>query len=374
MKYRIYLENLNGLRFLCFISVFMFHIFRIVSDSFEVNPVFYFFKNDIFGNGNLGVNFFFVLSGFLITFLLIEEKILNKQISIPKFWLRRVLRIWPLFFLIVFFGFAIYPYIKNILGQSTNEKADVFYYFLFLNNFDFLNKGFPYSSILAALWSVAVEEQFYLVWPIIIYLFPLKNLWIPFSIIICINLLFRNFNNNSLALEIHTLSCIGDLTIGAFGAWLINFSRRFKSHIEFLSLYKIIILYISFFLAYFFKDEFLETFQIFKVFERLILAILILAIILEQTFSKNSFFKMNKFKTISNMGILSYGLYCFHFIGIYIVYSISKKLFIQINFLQLFFFIIPISFGATYLLSYISYKYFETPFLKLKEKYSFFRP
>ena len=349
MKYRIYLENLNGLRFLCFISVFMFHIFRIVSDSFEVNPVFYFFKNDIFGNGNLGVNFFFVLSGFLITYLLIEEKILNKQISIPKFWLRRVLRIWPLFFLIVFFGFAIYPYIKNILGQSTNEKADVFYYFLFLNNFDFLNKGFPYSSILAALWSVAVEEQFYLIWPIIIYLFPLKNLWIPFSIIICINLLFRNFNNNSLALEIHTLSCIGDLTIGAFGAWLINFSRRFKSHIEFLSLYKIIILYITFFLAYLFKDEFLETFQIFKVFERLILA------------------------TISNMGILSYGLYCFHFIGIYIVYSISKKLFIQINFLQLFFFIIPISFGATYLLSYISYKYFETPFLKLKEKYSFFR-
>jgi peptidoglycan/LPS O-acetylase OafA/YrhL len=98
MQKRIYFENLNGLRFPCFLSVFLFHIFRVVSDSFEANPMFYFLKNDLFGNGNLGVNFFFVLSGFLITYLLIEEKILNKQISIPKFWLRRVLRIWPLFF------------------------------------------------------------------------------------------------------------------------------------------------------------------------------------------------------------------------------------------------------------------------------------
>ena len=105
MNKKIYFENLDGLRFLCFLSVFFFHSFHTEYAYIKNTETYNFIKFSVFGNGNLGVNFFFVLSGFLITFLLIAEKELNGQINLRKFWIRRILRIWPLFYFCVFFGF-----------------------------------------------------------------------------------------------------------------------------------------------------------------------------------------------------------------------------------------------------------------------------
>ena len=96
LKYT-YFKNLDGLRFFCFLSVFFFHSFHTDLESIKNNQTYLFFTKTLFKNGNLGVNCFFVLSGFLITYLLIIEKTTNNNISIYKFWLRRVFRIWPLF-------------------------------------------------------------------------------------------------------------------------------------------------------------------------------------------------------------------------------------------------------------------------------------
>ena len=93
IKKHLYFENLDGLRFLCFLSVFFFHSFYTEFDEIKNIPLYHFLKRDVFGNGYIGVKFFFVLSGFLITFLLIEEKKLNGQINVKKFWIRRILRI-----------------------------------------------------------------------------------------------------------------------------------------------------------------------------------------------------------------------------------------------------------------------------------------
>tara|TARA_B110000971_G_scaffold216439_1_gene251456 strand:- start:1169 stop:1867 length:699 start_codon:yes stop_codon:yes gene_type:complete len=225
---KIYSENLDGLQFLCFLSVFFYHSFHTDNELIKSSGLYIFFQKDIFGNGNLGVNFFFVLSGFLITYLLIEEKKLNGQIDIKKFWLRRALRIWPLFYFCIGFGFFIFPILKTAFGQIPNETASLFSYLTFINNFDFIDKVPPDASVLGVLWSVAIEEQFYLVWPIILYLLPIKKYWIPFVIIIVTSIIYRYFNQSFLLHELHTLSCIGDMAIGAFGAWLVLENARFK--------------------------------------------------------------------------------------------------------------------------------------------------
>ncbi|MBK8471912.1 MAG: acyltransferase [Sphingobacteriales bacterium] len=98
----------------------------------------------------------------MITYLLIAEKQLNHQIDVPRFWLRRILRIWPLYYCCVLFGFYAFPMLKTLLGQTPNETATVGYYLAFLSNFDLIAQGLPDASILGVLWSVAVEEQFYL--------------------------------------------------------------------------------------------------------------------------------------------------------------------------------------------------------------------
>src|SRR5690348_10604112 len=109
MKQRTFFPNLDGLRFFCFLSVFFYHSFYTEYSYIKEAPFYKFVKFHLLVNGNIGVNFFFVLSGFLITFLLLEEKKSTLNIRVNCFYEKRILRIWPLYFFCVFFGFVVFP-------------------------------------------------------------------------------------------------------------------------------------------------------------------------------------------------------------------------------------------------------------------------
>lgn len=372
-KPKIFFENLDGLRFFCFLSVFLFHSFHTEFDYIKDDTTYLFIKKFLFANGNLGVNFFFVISGFLITFLLIKEKEQNGQINLFNFWMRRILRIWPLFYFCVFFGFIIFPFIKTIFGQTPNETANWIYYVSFTNNFDFIVKGLPDASILGVLWSVAIEEQFYLIWPILLFLLPQKRYWIAFTTVIIGSLLFRTiYIDNPAMLENHTLSCIGDLATGAMGAWLINEKTTFRCFIENLKRYQILLLYVVFILIFLFRKEMLMSITGIRIFERFFIAIVIMLIILEQCYAKNSLFKMKNFRTISNLGIITYGLYCLHFIGILITINLTRMLGINTHLWQVICIDMPLSLLISILIAKISYWIYEKPFLRLKNRFAYF--
>jgi peptidoglycan/LPS O-acetylase OafA/YrhL len=369
-KKRIFFPNLDGLRFLCFLSVFLFHSFHTESDTIKHSEIYIFIKEGLFGNGNLGVNFFFVLSGFLITYLLIEEKNSNPNIDIKNFWIRRILRIWPLYFFCVFFGFIIFPVIKTYFGQIPNETADPLYYLTFTNNFDFIVKGPPDSSVLGVLWSIAIEEQFYLVWPLLLFIIRVKHYPKLFVAIITGSLIFRAFYHDHMNYEHSTFSCIGDLTIGAIGAYLCR-QEKFRTSIENLSRTSIIAIYCLFFVLFFFREELLYSNYYIKIFERSFIACVMLLIILEQNFSKNSFYKMSNMKGISKLGVISYGLYCLHFIGILITVTLSKKIHLNENIWGVLLIETSVALIITIIISRLSYRYFETPFLKIKERFAY---
>jgi peptidoglycan/LPS O-acetylase OafA/YrhL len=161
------------------------------------------------------------------------------------------------------------------------------------------------------------------------------------------------------------------MAIGALGAWLMIVSQKFKTFIENLSRVQIATIFILFFIIYFFRAQLLYSSHEVRIFERLFIAIVIILIILEQSFAKNSFFKMSQFKTISKLGIITYGLYCLHFIGILVTLTITRKLAINTHLWQVLIIDTTLSFALSILIGKLSYKYFETPFLKLKEKVSF---
>lgn len=374
MKKTVYFENLDGLRFLCFLSVFLFHSFHTDLPEMKASPIYQTIKWGIFGNGNIGVNFFFVLSGFLITYLLIEEKKSEGKIHIPSFWLRRALRIWPLYFFCVFFGFVIFPLLKETFGGVPNETADPLYYMLFVNNFDLINKGLPDASILGILWSIAVEEQFYLFWPILLAHIDLKYYWVPFSIILICTFIFRGIYDNSLMHEHHTFSCIGDMTVGAWGAWLVQINEKFKIKISQLTKGHILLIYIAFFTFFFFRDDLFFTTLFARIFERSLLALIILLIILEQNYSHNSFFRMSQFKVISKLGVISYGLYCFHFIGILVTTTLTGLLSFNTELWQVLIFETVLALLITVGISLGSYKFYERPFLRIKNNFAFVIP
>jgi peptidoglycan/LPS O-acetylase OafA/YrhL len=368
---KLYFENLDGLRFFCFLSVFLFHSFHSEIPAIKQSAVYIFFKETLFGNGFLGVNFFFVLSGFLITYLLIKEKDKNGQIHIVNFWIRRILRIWPLYFACVFYGFVVFPYTKVLAGGVPAETANLWYYIGFISNFDYIQKGLPDATGLGVLWSVAIEEQFYLAWPLILALFPARKFYIPLITIIAGSITFRALNDIPILHEMHSLSCIGDMALGGLGAWLILFSPKFKQLISDIPKVFIYLIYAAYLFVFLFRDEYMLNAYWIRVFERPIISSIMLLIILEQCFSQHSFYKMGKFKWPSKLGVITYGLYCLHFIVISYTIAATKLFSFNDHVWQVVFFETILSLMITIVVSLISYRFFEAPFLKLKDRFGF---
>ncbi|HKR07344.1 MAG TPA: acyltransferase, partial [Bacteroidia bacterium] len=257
---KIYFKNLDSLRFIAAMMVYLQHG---VSGSYKYLPI----KNTVWeqflatiSNGETGVSIFFVLSGFLITYLLVSEYELKSKISLRNFYIRRLLRIWPLYFLIVSFTFLIYPFLKSLIGMNNPLGSNFLYHLTFLSNFDVINieKNCEGNAALSQniTWSVSIEEQFYLFWPLLFVFLP-KRFWV-YSILLVIggSLFFRVINYNDYeVLYFHTFSVLLDLGMGGLMAYLIKEKNKVRSFFEKSSTMTHLILFIISFSLLFWKDS-----------------------------------------------------------------------------------------------------------------------
>jgi len=363
---KIFFPNLDGIRFFCFLSVFLFHTWSNLFKGGNRNG----FGSSLFENGNLGVNFFFVLSGYLITYLLIAEKKIAGRINIPKFWMRRILRIWPLYFLCVLLGFLIIPLVLKIAGRPEFPTGSPLAYLTFTSNFDYIKNGYPGSTILEVLWSIAVEEQFYFFWPLLLAIVPRRYYLFLFSFIITGSFIFRLIYHDPQMHTIHTFSCIGDMAVGAIGAWA-SFSEKFTAFFQRLRKRDIIFIYLVALTFFFFRTQLFYHGVFLQAVDRLLIAVAFLLIILEQNYAAGSLFKFSRYKRISQLGIISYGLYCYHELAITAIF-VGFGFLVSADNLFLSGIKIILSLAVTIAIAMISYWFFETPFLNLKKKYSLF--
>jgi len=377
-KAKIFFPNLDGLRFVSFFVVFLYHsLLSILSYLKDASPRVYSVVDFLFKHGNLGVNFFFVLSGFLITYLLIKEKEFTGRIHVPNFYVRRILRIWPLYYLCVIVGFIGFAMLKKMSGEPVMENANPWYYIFFGANFDIMHTWpeKPDALLLSVLWSVAVEEQFYLTWPLILSIVPLRKFRYVFPAIIVFSLIFRSFftggDDHDFAVRyFHTFSVIGDMALGGLFAYLVSYENKFKTFITNMSRPMIIMIYVFTLVFTLFKDYIFVP-GIAVAFERIVIASLFGLIILEQNYSKNSFYKMGKLKTISNLGIFTYGLYCLHFLGLYFAIKVMNSMQLNGSLNAVAFSMILLALLLSIGISLMSYHFYEKWFLRLKDKFAF---
>jgi len=344
----LYFKQLDLLRLVAFSLVFWQHAFHHSFDN--VTFLSRYFINTFSLTGGIGVQIFFVLSGFLITFLLLKEQEQTGAVNIKFFYIRRVLRIWPLYYIIVVLGIYVLPNLHNVFEFCGNELMGL----TFLNNIDF-SKICTSSENVSIVWSVAIEEQFYLFWPLLFTAF-IKNKKVLMGLCFVVYLGSSLFilNNNYPVNYYHTYANLNYLMVGCMGALFYNkYQFKVEKNIVmkkyFLSLGILVLI-----LFVWFKPVgtiFIQPF-------------LYLYIILFLVINNN-----NKGLKIAKYGKYTYGMYMYHplflmaFRLVFDAFSINYK---DNGWLNSLIGIFALLFTVTF--SILSYKLVEKRFLKYKNK------
>lgn len=354
-----YIIQLDGLRFFAILSVMIGHWLQ-----WQINrPVVTAFP---FGNG---VTLFFVLSGYLITDILLKNKIKAIEFSIPEkfiiksFYMRRVLRIFPLYFGTIIFLYIIsYKNTREIFPWLATFTSNIYQS---INNI--------YVGDFNHFWSLAVEEQFYLFWPWIIILLPVRFTEKIIIALILLSLLtkiylFVYFPEKWMANTYFTLSCMHALGIGALiSYWSIYRKNLMASLTKFVWIMISMVVYFSIhYLSVFCKINWLH-----ETFDNILYACMS-AIIINYA-SQNKFTGIFKWilenKFIVYSGKISFGLYVFHlFIPGFFWNFLAPKTNIIIDNKYLAF---VIFYFITFIMAHLSWKLIENPINNLKRYFPY---
>ncbi|GEM52396.1 acyltransferase family protein [Empedobacter brevis] len=344
------LPNLTQLRFFLASLVILFHI-----AEFCKNRGFPYYNDlAVFFKGTEAVYVFFTLSGFLIIRNLIQEKTSTDTIDLKRFYKKRILRIFPLYYLILIFGFIYYNYVIELFGYSNDNNYNLIQGLsLGLTFFANILATYKPGGILEILWSIAIEEQFYLLIAPIFLIINKKNI-LKFLFIFTV-VYFIIYHIPFLDILRKYKMLFFYFSAGGFFSY-ISLYKAYKLNAVLKSI--ILVLFITSLTTNIFINNLND---------------LLYHSVCTIIFSSSIYvLSLQPYKILNNdwlkyLGKISYGIYMYHAI----VFQIVGFLFLRLTYLDPVLFILLFYFSVftiTILISAISYKYFETTFLKLKNK------
>ena len=363
-------QAIDGLRGMAVLLVLWFHSSYF---SYEMGPVdfegvtriYYFFSM----LGQTGVDLFFVLSGFLITGILLDTR-QNKN-RLKNFYIRRSLRIFPLYYMaMIVFLF----YLIVFKGETLFDFRTVSH-LLYIQNWSSSN-SFDSFMLINHTWSLAVEEQFYLFWPVILFYFLRKS--VKHLIVLCVCVILFSFGLRFVMNELSyyklaysvTLCRLDGLVLGSLLSVMCLYYRDFlyqnRRYFLYASGFSFAVL-----CCFFFTNATSFTAHFILIKYGLFLCSISYAALLAYVFLSGRQGRLVKFFSCSflrNIGCLGYGIYIFHAP----IMILLAQLFVEYKFSYWGNHIILFSAGLciSYALAIISYNFFENPILSLKDKYA----
>ncbi|WP_369769500.1 acyltransferase family protein [Flavobacterium sp. WC2416] len=373
IKKFFFFNGLNELRAIAALSV-VFHHVELHNSLLSIYRKYDFMSYFIGNLGKNGVFLFFVLSGFLITYLLLKEKEINGTVVLKKFFLRRIYRIWPLYYLIFTISVIAIPllalnfeifkedtlsYIEIIKAHNYGFKGIVFYLFLMPNVA--LYSGYFITGCTQA-WSVGVEEQFYIIWPLFILFFNNKRIigfffsvlfLVPFFIFLSKNdYILYPFSVMIKSIPFHFMA------IGAIGGYFFFYKKNIiERYTKSKTAYFFVVCLV---LTLLFQQFFIDVIQ------EISISFLFLILILFSINDKNPWIFRNRY--FSYLGKISFGIYMYHTFVMFLVFPFVNKYYLNYEKGFLYCLLLyPLIFIITILFSSLSYKYFESKFIKIKD-------
>jgi peptidoglycan/LPS O-acetylase OafA/YrhL len=352
-----YYPAIDGLRGLAILLVVFLHNFGFLN---------YFFF------GWLGVDLFFVISGFLITGILLDAA--GKPGYLKNFYMRRVLRIFPVYYLMLFICLFLLPVIPSLHYDPGYYFDNQFYMWTYLQNWLFIFQAPDNNQMLLHTWSLAVEEQFYLFWPLVILLLrkPKRILFFSLALLIFTGVFrFLVWDQQIETLSyssLFTFTRIDGLCIGAMISVIIRIEpellRKYMPYI-------VLLLAGINFGFYFINGMSNKNLPFLAFVGYTTFAMLFGLLVFEAAEGRSKLIELlfnNSFMRF--FGRISYGFYVFHW-PVYIIFfdRIRSQLLSQASVRAADLLAAILCTAIAILISMISYRYFERPFLKLKAKY-----
>lgn len=347
-----YRPELDCLRFFAFLFVFVSHAFAIELGYYThlgIPQSAALWLSRAIAVGGFGVALFFVLSSYLITELLIREHGRTGRLDIKSFYIRRALRIWPLYFFFLLLVYLLIPQ-RSIYALSGTYLAAML---LFAGNWACIIFGGMGASVAGPLWSVSVEEQFYLAWPLIISRIGVKRLKTVCFVVIAIANLTRIVMEKKgagfVAFWCNTITWLDAIAAGALIALFL------RGGVPRLSQVKRILLFAGGFVVWVLPARY-SQFLIYPDIAAYPLivsgSVMMLLAVLGSRLTN---------PVLVYLGRISYGLYVWHVLAL----AIASLLLRKYSPLHALF-----GFALTLLIAAISYRWLEQPFLKLKKRFT----
>lgn len=364
---RFYHPEFDVLRFFAFLMVFLHH-------AFPHDPVFWtnlgvpgLIANVLAGigaTGAFGVSVFFVLSSYLITELLLREKDLIGTLDIRSFYIRRILRIWPLYF--AFLALAVgLPWI--LPGQHVTLRAGL-WFSLLAGNWFIVFHGFP-PSVIFPLWSVSIEEQFYITWPAVVRRAGETTMLVIAGLLLAVATATRIYLGLHHVGEsdawCNTFVQLDPIVLGILLAVLLRGEIPRLSRLGRAVLMLAGITGLAMGSVYFgIKNDPLTTARLVLGYPSVAIGggLLLLSVLRVKDGAS--------IRPLVYLGRISYGLYVFHVLGLLISDHLVSD---QTRSLWRYALRVGVALAATILMAAISYRWLETPFLSLKQRFTHVR-
>lgn len=350
MKIKYYRE-LDGIRGLAILMVMLFHFFQ----NFD-GGLFFSYAMKISKIGQTGVTLFFVLSGFLITRILLATKDLPGYFS--KSYVRRTLRIFPLYYFFLFLTYFIVPFLFKIPSTPIAEQI---YWWVYLQNFA-MTFNWP-SNGPNHFWSLGVEEHFYLFWPFVIYFFSKKGIVMSVVFIFLISIIAKLFLlGNGYGIFYFTLSRIDEIAIGALLAILeINGKINAINRKRFFLFFLIFAVGMAIIWGFFSGSG-----NIYLPYIKFLLPCLTYTCLIGLVISQEENSRLNnilKFGPLLYTGKISYGLYVYHPLCFFLYERYFRSYSSVLDFIT--------CFAISFIISSLSFFFLEMKFLSFKSFFDY---
>ena len=336
----------------------------------------FFYKYDVFKSTWIGLNLFFVLSGYLITQRLYVHLKEGPGLYFKNFYFRRILRIFPLYYLCLVIFFLLLPLVYGSYFEFYGQLFQIQgWYWAYASNWLMINHGLPGQPVFFHFWSLAVEEQFYLLWPVIFLLIARSRIsyWVILILIVA-SIILRNYIGVGLDCYLNTGTVAEALLMGAMIAVLEEnkLIEQLKKYFIGLSLIAILTLFFIYFKNP--EPEIVLNEWLMRVGYSAVDYLWAFILFICASSHQLGFFlkKPLSVNWLTLLGKYSYGIYVYHwiFLNMFIYKAETELLSTGINPTIVFFSIRVIGMAIVLIVSYLSFHIYEKRFLRLKKYFA----